>query len=115
DPCPEPVMQAIAREVNLSETTFPTITGDADYDVRIFTPSMELPFAGHPSLGTAWALGPNRWTQRSPGATVVIDSDAGGAVMSQPDPQFTEVDAARLSAAVGLSNAVAAVTADVGG
>ena len=50
-------MQAIAREVNLSETTFPTVTGDGAYDVRIFTPGMELPFAGHPSLGTAWTLG----------------------------------------------------------
>jgi trans-2,3-dihydro-3-hydroxyanthranilate isomerase len=55
-------MQALAREFNLSETTFPMpLTGDdiaagADYRVRIFTPATELPFAGHPTLGTAWAL-----------------------------------------------------------
>lgn len=108
-------MAAIAREVNLSETTFPTVTADAEYDVRIFTPAMELPFAGHPSLGTAWALGPQRWTQTSPGMTVVVDADDGGAVMSQPDPLLTDVDPLPLADAVGLPRAVAAVTADVGG
>jgi trans-2,3-dihydro-3-hydroxyanthranilate isomerase len=55
-------MQALAREMNLSETTFvlpPTADGlrqGADYRLRIFTPGMELPFAGHPSIGTAWVL-----------------------------------------------------------
>ena len=48
-------MLAIAREMNLSETTFvlPSSKG-ADYRNRIFTPGGELPFAGHPSLGTAY-------------------------------------------------------------
>ena len=50
------LMQKIAREINLSETTFVTGVDDAGYDVRIFTPSDELPFAGHPTLGTAWVL-----------------------------------------------------------
>lgn len=51
-------MQQIARWTNLSETTFvlrPTRPG-ADYRVRIFTPGAELPFAGHPTIGTAHAL-----------------------------------------------------------
>jgi len=51
-------MQAIAREMNLSETTFvltPT-KPEANYKVRIFTPGREMPFAGHPSIGTAHAL-----------------------------------------------------------
>jgi PhzF family phenazine biosynthesis protein len=51
-------MQAIATWLNLSETTFvlpPTIDG-ADYRLRIFTPRQELPFAGHPSVGTAHAV-----------------------------------------------------------
>src|SRR6478672_638202 len=51
-------MQRVAAWTNLSETTFvlpPTQTG-ADYRVRIFTPRSELPFAGHPSVGTAHAL-----------------------------------------------------------
>jgi len=49
-------MQAIATWTNLSETIFllPPGTG-ADYRVRIFTPGRELPFAGHPSVGAAWA------------------------------------------------------------
>jgi trans-2,3-dihydro-3-hydroxyanthranilate isomerase len=50
------LMQKIAREMNLSETTFVTGTRADGYDVRIFTPSNELPFAGHPTLGTAWVL-----------------------------------------------------------
>lgn len=50
-------MQAIARWTNLSETTFLLVPSDerADYRVRIFTPKGELPFAGHPTLGSARA------------------------------------------------------------
>ena len=52
-----PQLQALAREFNLAETTFPTVrAGGSSYDVRIFTPAEELPFAGHPTLGTAWLL-----------------------------------------------------------
>jgi trans-2,3-dihydro-3-hydroxyanthranilate isomerase len=47
---------AIAREFNYSETTFPVPGDSARYAVRIFTPGGELPFAGHPTLGTAWVL-----------------------------------------------------------
>ena len=96
------LMQAIAREANLSETTFVTRTGDDTYDVRIWTTAGELPFAGHPSLGSAWALGPGRWTQTSPGATVVIEVSEAGAVMAQPDPVFTEVYPEGVGAALGL-------------
>jgi trans-2,3-dihydro-3-hydroxyanthranilate isomerase len=49
-------MQAIARTMNLSETTFVTGAEPDGYDVRIFTPREELPFAGHPTIGTAWTL-----------------------------------------------------------
>jgi PhzF family phenazine biosynthesis protein len=50
-------MQRFARWTNLSETTFalPPTVPDADYRVRIFTPTAELPFAGHPTLGTCHA------------------------------------------------------------
>lgn len=50
-------MQRIARWTNLSETTFvlPPSRPDADYRVRIFTPGAELPFAGHPTIGTCHA------------------------------------------------------------
>jgi trans-2,3-dihydro-3-hydroxyanthranilate isomerase len=51
-------MQAIAAEFGLSETAFPLLPTEpgADYRLRIFTPSRELPFAGHPSVGAAWVL-----------------------------------------------------------
>jgi PhzF family phenazine biosynthesis protein len=70
-------MQAFARWTNLSETTFllaPTDTA-ADYRVRIFTPGGELPFAGHPTLGTAHA-----WLEaggRSKGDRVVQECGVG--------------------------------------
>ncbi len=47
-------MQKIAKEMNYSETTF--ITSKENYDVRIFTPEVELPFAGHPTIGTALVI-----------------------------------------------------------
>ncbi|PZR58877.1 MAG: PhzF family phenazine biosynthesis protein [Candidatus Meridianibacter frigidus] len=51
-------MQAIAREMNLSETTFVEAAKrpDCDFAVRIFTPGTELPFAGHPTIGTSFVL-----------------------------------------------------------
>ena len=54
------LMQQSAREMNYSETVFflpPDNPGKADAHVRIFTPGKELPFAGHPTLGSAWVLG----------------------------------------------------------
>src|SRR5580700_2620386 len=73
-------MQALAREMNLSETTF-ILPGDAAEEkdrgvrVRIFTVQEELPFAGHPTLGTAFVLR----SQRAPaGATEVrLDLNVG--------------------------------------
>ncbi len=55
-------LHALAMEFNLSETAFPVALTDedraagADYRVRIFTPGGEIPFAGHPTVGTAWSL-----------------------------------------------------------
>ena len=50
-------MQDLARQVNLSETTFITPGGpDVSANVRIFTPNYEMPFAGHPTLGTAYVV-----------------------------------------------------------
>src|SRR5213594_4295722 len=46
-------MQALARQFNLSETTFIFPSDSASAAVRIFTPTFEMPFAGHPTLGTA--------------------------------------------------------------
>jgi PhzF family phenazine biosynthesis protein len=65
-------MQAIARWTNLSETTFLQRPTDpaADYRVRIFTTTRELPFAGHPTLGTAHALLESGYVPRQPGRLV---------------------------------------------
>ena len=50
-------MQDLARQLNLSETTFITSSdGDGTANVRIFTPNYEMPFAGHPTLGTAYVV-----------------------------------------------------------
>jgi trans-2,3-dihydro-3-hydroxyanthranilate isomerase len=75
--------RAWAREMNLSETTFAWPRADGTgYDCRIFTPERELPFAGHPTLGTAWALcrqglvGPVVKQHTAAGVTsVTIDDD----------------------------------------
>jgi PhzF family phenazine biosynthesis protein len=70
-------MQRFANWTNLSETTFvlPPTRPDADYRVRIFTPSVELPFAGHPTIGTchAWLAGNPRHAED----TVVQECGAG--------------------------------------
>ena len=51
-------MQKIAKEINFSETTFilSDVPQKRGYDVRIFTPQKEIPFAGHPTLGTAYII-----------------------------------------------------------
>ena len=67
-------MQRVAREMNLSETTFVTALRDDGYDVRIFTPAEELPFDGHPTLGTSWTL---RQIGALKGDRVVQRSEAG--------------------------------------
>ncbi|WP_192457515.1 PhzF family phenazine biosynthesis protein [Musicola keenii] len=65
-------LQSIARWTNLSETTFVLMPDDpaADYRVRIFTPSSEIPFAGHPTLGTAYALLEAGLKPRTPGQLI---------------------------------------------
>ena len=65
-------MATIAHWTNLSETTFvlPPTTDAADYRVRIWTPFGELPFAGHPTLGTCWAWRANGGVSKEPGVTV---------------------------------------------
>ena len=115
DPVPSPVMAALAREVNLSETAFPVVVADGEYEVRIFTPAAELAFAGHPTLGAAFVLGPRRWVQHSEGASVVVEATPEGAVMEAPEPVFEEVDPGPAVAALGLPGAEAAVVADAGG
>ncbi|MBO0804111.1 MAG: PhzF family phenazine biosynthesis isomerase [Nocardiopsaceae bacterium] len=66
-------MQQVARELNLSETVFVLpAEGEGDARVRIFTPAAELPFAGHPVLGTAFVLG-----EAVAGETMRLETGAG--------------------------------------
>jgi trans-2,3-dihydro-3-hydroxyanthranilate isomerase len=70
-------MQQIAAETNYSETTFVSSAQQSDggFAVRIFTPSHELAFAGHPILGTAWVV--RHHVPSAGGATVRLDTGAG--------------------------------------
>jgi trans-2,3-dihydro-3-hydroxyanthranilate isomerase len=108
-------MQPLARELNLSETVFvlpAQDAGEADARVRIFTPSVELPFAGHPVLGTAFVLaeadGSARVRLATGSGTVSIEMvrDGGRLVsgeMSQPIPTWEPfAAAAELLAALGV-------------
>jgi PhzF family phenazine biosynthesis protein len=74
-------MQRFAHWMNLSETTFvlPPATGGADYLVRIFTPGRELPFAGHPTLGTCHA-----WLEAggTPGQPGVVVQECGAGLVT---------------------------------
>lgn len=70
-------MQQIAREMNYSETTFirSDAPGEAGYAVRIFTPQAEVPFAGHPTLGTAYVI--HREFAHSDVDTITLDLKVG--------------------------------------
>lgn len=93
-------MQTIAREMNFSETTFllPPEDDQSDYRLRIFTPSTELPIAGHPTVGTAFVLrhlglfsGDTVRFQENVGIIPVTYDEQDGRIlaeMSQPIPQF---------------------------
>ena len=100
-------MGAFARWTNLSETTFvlPPTTPEADYRVRIFTPTSELAFAGHPTLGTchAW-LGAGR----APGGDEVVQESAAGPVRVRRAGVDTLAFAAPPSSAVEPAPAVLA-------
>jgi trans-2,3-dihydro-3-hydroxyanthranilate isomerase len=120
-------MQAIAKEMAFSETTFvlpPEHTG-TDARMRIFTPGDELPIAGHPTIGSAFALAragviePGR--QRFvfglgigpvPVSLTWHDKELSFAWMTQPNPTFSEpiANPAGAAAALGLSEAAVAGT-----
>ncbi|HMZ56084.1 MAG TPA: PhzF family phenazine biosynthesis protein [Nitrospira sp.] len=101
-------LQRIAREMNLSETVFvfPPTDPAAVVKVRIFTPTQEIPFAGHPVIGTFFVLGSlGRLTLREPVTRVLQECNLGlfpvdihshdgvieRVVMAQPSPEFLDV------------------------
>jgi trans-2,3-dihydro-3-hydroxyanthranilate isomerase len=123
---PERLHQTVARELNLSETTFvyPPRDDSHDFGVRIYTPAEELPFAGHPTLGTSFVLalegriavaggkGATRLREKVGVIPVELDAMTGGsgsATMQQPKPEF---DAANNNRA-GLAKLVSLEAADL--
>ena len=106
-------LQAIANEFHLSETAFPMPADDgADYRLRIFTPEVELPFAGHPSVGAAWVLAQRGELSTGPvvqscGAgrlALEVGVDGGPVTLTGGTPTCSApVDAEPLLRAVGLS------------
>jgi trans-2,3-dihydro-3-hydroxyanthranilate isomerase len=88
-------MHTLAREIGFSETTFVTEAGGDRYSMRIFTPDQELPFAGHPTLGTAYLLvaegrvtSPVIQTTAVGEVPVEIDLEEGFGWMRQRPPVF---------------------------
>lgn len=118
-------MQKIATWMNLSETTFVQSSHKADYRLRIFTPKRELPFAGHPSVGSAYALreanarygGKKSLVQECGAGLVPIRvGDNGEIFIRVPTPEIlaTIVDQAALRAAMGNHSWADPVVVDVG-
>lgn len=119
-------MQAIAKEMNLSETTFvlPAREG-GDHHIRVFTPVNELPFAGHPLLGTAIALGGSvdgdRLRLETKMGVIPFDLERAddkvvAATMEQPTPTFSRFEREdELLAALGLESSTLPVEIYVNG
>lgn len=110
-------MQAVALEMNLSETSFVLGSRVADFRVRYFTPAEEIPMAGHPTIATVYALaqwgrleaGRPRVTLEMKAGVIPVDLDWEGsrllrATMSQRRPQFLSTwDADEVMPVFGLS------------
>src|SRR5436305_15235173 len=91
-------MQAIAKEFNLSETTFVLPPDDAKHDwrVRIFTPGSELPMAGHPTVGTSFVLAREHLIRRDHEETNIVLEEGVGPVpvrieFKDGEPVFAEM------------------------
>jgi trans-2,3-dihydro-3-hydroxyanthranilate isomerase len=105
----EATMQALALQFNLSETTFILPSETADAQVRIFTPTYEMPFAGHPTLGTAHVcralgLGANSLRLELRAGVVPVDAHGNRWTLTAPTPTARElgVPVAALARALGL-------------
>jgi trans-2,3-dihydro-3-hydroxyanthranilate isomerase len=113
DDLPTASMQALAQEFGLSETAFPVAPDDgADYRLRIFTPTTELPFAGHPSVGAAAVLArlgriaPGPAVQQCGAGLLPVEVAPDRAVLTAGAPVVGgPVDPAPLLDAVGLREA----------
>jgi PhzF family phenazine biosynthesis protein len=94
-------MQQIARWTNLSETTFVSDVSATGYSLRIFTPGGELPFAGHPSLGTAFAVARHQGLSGTDihllqrcgvgDVAIVVNTQAASVKLELPKAQLTPI------------------------
>lgn len=103
-------MQSLARQFNLSETTFILPSPTAAARVRIFTPSYEMPFAGHPTLGTAFVcraleLGGDEMQLEMQAGVIPVRADGDRWTLQANAPSWREPNAPRaaLAAMLGLS------------
>jgi trans-2,3-dihydro-3-hydroxyanthranilate isomerase len=90
-------MQALARQFNLSETTFILPSTEAQARVRIFTPSYELPFAGHPTLGTAHVcralkLGGDALVLKMQTGLIEVRANTDRWTLTAPTPTWRELE-----------------------
>lgn len=100
-------MQALARQLNLSETTFILPSTKAQARVRIFTPDFEMPFAGHPTLGTAFVcralgLGGNELSLEMRAGVIPVRAGGDRWTLQANAPTWREVDASRADIAAML-------------
>jgi PhzF family phenazine biosynthesis protein len=102
-------MQALALQFNLSETTFILPSAEANAQVRIFTPTFEMPFAGHPTLGTAHVVrdlhgAGDRVTLAMQAGIVPVTAEADVWTLSANPPKYRphDVPPARVAAMLGL-------------
>lgn len=97
-------MQALARQFNLSETTFISASSVANAHVRIFTPSYEMPFAGHPTLGTAFVcralgLGGDKLKLEMKAGIIPVAAHADRWTLQANTPTWRECEAPRATLA----------------
>ena len=102
-------MQALALQFNLSETTFILPSERANARVRIFTPAYEMPFAGHPTLGTAHVcrslgLGGDRITLELPAGIIPVRASADRWTLQANAPTWREVQEPRFNAGCHAGN-----------
>ena len=104
-----PTMQALARQFNLSETTFIQRSNAATAHVRIFTPSYEMPFAGHPTLGTAFVcrelgLGGDKLRLEMKAGIIPVEAQGNRWTLQANEPRWRTCEASRdtLAAMLGL-------------
>jgi trans-2,3-dihydro-3-hydroxyanthranilate isomerase len=108
-------MQALARQFNLSETTFIQPSSSATAHVRIFTPSYEMPFAGHPTLGTAFVcralgLGGDQVRLEMKAGIIPVQAEGNRWTLQANAPTWRECEASREQ----LANMLGLEAGDIG-